>query len=97
VAAILLLIIVTASYLVIRIGALALELTGFESERASFQALSAFTNSGFTTRESEEVVIVTGPAVSWRRMRRFWKRSNPLRVVALVRVTVTAFSVAPST
>ena len=52
----LLLIIIVASYTVVRIGALALELTGTEQGSARFQALSAFTNSGFTTRESEEVV-----------------------------------------
>jgi hypothetical protein len=54
--AVLLLTIVAMSYLVVSIAALGLELTGIEAERASFQALSAFTNSGFTTRESEEML-----------------------------------------
>lgn len=41
---------------VVRIGGIALELTGLSPEVARFQALSAFTRTGFTTREAEEVV-----------------------------------------
>lgn len=52
----LLLIMLVASFVVVRIGAVALELTGMSWSHAKFQALSAFTNAGFTTRESEEVV-----------------------------------------
>ena len=40
----------------VRIGGIALELTGLAPEVARFQALSAFTATGFTTREAEEVV-----------------------------------------
>ncbi len=40
----------------VRIGGIALELTGLAPEVARFQALSAFTGTGFTTREAEEVV-----------------------------------------
>ena len=42
--------------LAVRIGAFALELTGMEPEAARFQALSAFTGTGFTTSEAERVV-----------------------------------------
>jgi hypothetical protein len=56
VAVVLLLVIISASYLLVRVGALGLELTGIDRERANFQALSAFTNSGYTTKESEEMV-----------------------------------------
>lgn len=52
----LLLIILAASFVVVRLGAVAFELTGLPWEQAKFQALSAYTNSGFTTRESEDVV-----------------------------------------
>ncbi len=55
-AVVLLLAIAGGSYLVVRLAAVVLELTGIDRERANFQALSAFTNSGFTTRESEEMV-----------------------------------------
>lgn len=55
-AVVFLLLIVSVSFVVVRLGAVALELTGIDRERANFQALSAFTNSGYTTRESEEMV-----------------------------------------
>lgn len=55
-AAILLVIAIAISMVVVRIGATALELTGMPWDRAKFQALSAFSNAGFTTRESEEIV-----------------------------------------
>ncbi|MGD8341362.1 MAG: TrkA C-terminal domain-containing protein [Gammaproteobacteria bacterium] len=51
----LLLLAIAVSFVVVRIGAAALELTGVPWDHAKFQALSAFTNCGFTTRESEEV------------------------------------------
>lgn len=54
-----LLTIVVLSIIVVRIGAIALELTGLSPEIASFQSQSAFSGVGFTTAESE--VIVTHP------------------------------------
>lgn len=45
-----------ASFLVVRAGAIALRMTGMDAEKARFQALSAFTRTGFTTREAESVV-----------------------------------------
>jgi TrkA-C domain len=54
--AIILIAIIFASLVCIRAGAIALELTGMERDKAEFQALSAFTNTGFTTREAEEIV-----------------------------------------
>lgn len=53
---ILLIVFVCVSYLIIRIGAIALEMTGMEQSRARFQAVSAFTSTGFTTKEAELVV-----------------------------------------
>jgi hypothetical protein len=52
----LLVVIIVTSAVFVRLGAFALELTGMEWEHAKFQSLSAFTNSGFTTRESELVM-----------------------------------------
>lgn len=43
------------SFIVVRLGALAFQLTGLEWSQAKFQALSCFTATGFTTRESELV------------------------------------------
>lgn len=47
---------VALSLLVTRIATMALMLTGLSLESARFQAHSAFTGSGFTTKESESVV-----------------------------------------
>jgi hypothetical protein len=51
-----LLITILLSFVVVRIGGFALQLTGIEPEVARFQALSAFSGTGFTTREAERVV-----------------------------------------
>lgn len=51
-----LLIIILLSIITVRIGAIALELTGLSPEIASFQAQSAFSGAGFTTQESEAIV-----------------------------------------
>jgi len=48
--------VIVASSIIVKTGAVALQMTGLDSRTASFQALSAFTNAGFTTREAESVV-----------------------------------------
>ncbi|WP_394335134.1 potassium channel family protein [Thermococcus pacificus] len=42
--------------IIVRIGAIALEMTGLSRDIAAFQAQSAFSGTGFTTSESEYVV-----------------------------------------
>ncbi|NQU19438.1 hypothetical protein HQ550_04745 [bacterium] len=44
------------SFIAVRIGAIAFELTGLEWSFAKFQSISCFTGTGFTTKESELVV-----------------------------------------
>jgi len=56
---VLLVVFISTSYLIVRVGAIALEMTGMERSRARFQALSAFSGTGFTTREAE--LVVTHP------------------------------------
>lgn len=51
-----LLLIFALSLLVIRVGSIALRMTGLTPEVASFQAASAFSGAGFTTQEAEHVV-----------------------------------------
>jgi len=51
-----LLIIIVVAYIVVVSGAMAYEITGLDRETAWFQALSAFTGTGFTTRQSQLVV-----------------------------------------
>jgi len=50
------LLLVVLSYLIIRMAAVALTLTGVAEDVATFQATSAFTGVGFTTNESEMIV-----------------------------------------
>lgn len=61
------LIVIFISYLIVRAGGVALMMTGMDWERARFQSLSAFTGTGFTTREAE--IVLKHPTrrkiVSW--------------------------------
>jgi hypothetical protein len=51
-----LLVIIALGLLITRVATVVLEATGMSKHAARFQARSAFTGSGFTTRESESVV-----------------------------------------
>jgi len=44
------------SFLFVRAATIALMMTGLDKNKARFQALSAFTGTGFTTKEAESVV-----------------------------------------
>jgi hypothetical protein len=50
------LLIIFISFLIVTAGSIALMIAGMDEKRARFQALSAFTGTGFTTREAEAVV-----------------------------------------
>jgi hypothetical protein len=47
---------VLVSFVAVRIGAIAFQLTGLEWSQAKFQSLSCFTGTGFTTNEAELIV-----------------------------------------
>ncbi|MEA3489064.1 MAG: TrkA C-terminal domain-containing protein [Candidatus Omnitrophota bacterium] len=49
-------VIIVISAFIVKIASVALNLTGLDEKRAFFQALSAFTGTGFTTRDAEFVV-----------------------------------------
>lgn len=49
-------IIAAVSFIIVRIGATALRITGLSPDAANFQAISGFFGVGFTTRESEMIV-----------------------------------------
>ncbi|WP_135852565.1 TrkA C-terminal domain-containing protein [Halorussus salinus] len=51
-----LLVIFALSLLVVRVGSVALRMTGLSPDVASFQATSAFSGAGYTTEEAERVV-----------------------------------------
>ena len=53
-----LLLVIALSILVIKIGSIALLMTGLSEEVAKFQSLSAFSGTGFTTTESESILKV---------------------------------------
>lgn len=50
-----LIIVVSLSLLIVRVGTVALTMTGVSKEVASFQSLSAFSGAGFTTEEAENI------------------------------------------
>jgi amino acid transporter len=52
----LMLVVLTIWLFILWFGSIALEATGMERKRARFQALSALTGTGFTTREAEDIV-----------------------------------------
>lgn len=54
---ILFIIVLVASFIIVRIGAVAFQLTGLEWSLAKFQSMSCFSGTGFTTREAE---LITG-------------------------------------
>lgn len=55
--AVLFIIVLIASFVIVRIGAVAFQLTGLEWSLAKFQSLSCFSGTGFTTKEAE---LITG-------------------------------------
>lgn len=58
---------IIVSYLFVRAAAIALMMTGLDRHKAVFQALSAFSGTGFTTREAERVINhpVRRSIISW--------------------------------
>jgi len=50
---VLFIVVLAVSFVAVRIGAIAFQLTGLEWSLAKFQALSCFTGTGFTTKEAE--------------------------------------------
>jgi hypothetical protein len=50
------LIVIGISLFLVRVGTIALIMTGLSEDIASFQALSAYTGSGYTTQETEKLV-----------------------------------------
>jgi hypothetical protein len=53
-----LLVVMAISAMIVQVGAVMYELTGMERTQAKFQSLSAFTGTGFTTREAESALSI---------------------------------------
>ena len=88
----LLVVVVLLSGLTVKIGAVALRMTGLDEETASFQALSAFSRTGFTTREAERVM--SHPAR--RRIVRWLIVLGNAGLVTTIASLVGSFSVTPA-
>lgn len=48
--------VIFVSFLIVRAASIALMMTGLDEKKAKFQALSAFSGTGFTTKEAEQIV-----------------------------------------
>jgi hypothetical protein len=53
---VILILVIIISALIVKVGSIALRMTGIDKETAGFQALSAYTGTGFTTSEAEHIV-----------------------------------------
>jgi len=75
------------SMMVVRAGAIALTMTGMSYDRAKFQSLSAFTGTGFTTREAD--LAVNHP--TRRRIISWMMILGNAGIVAVIITTTTSF------
>lgn len=75
------------SFIVVRIGGIALKLTGLEWSIAKFQALSCFTGTGFTTNESEVITRST----QRRRIARYLMMLGHAGLVTLIATFANSF------
>jgi hypothetical protein len=83
-----LLLVFALSLLMVRIGTVALVMTGISEEVARFQALSAFSGAGFTTGEAENVI--SSPAR--RRIIALLIRAGSLGIITAISSLVLSFA-----
>jgi len=91
--------VLVVSFVIVRIGAIAFQLTGLEWSLAKFQALSCFTATGFTTKEAElitnnpqrrriaSVLIVLGHAGLVTMIATFANSLNPRTIAGQVEIS----------
>jgi hypothetical protein len=82
-----LLIVIALSFLVVRIGTIALTMTGLSEEVARFQSLSAFSGAGFTTSETESVT----EEIARRRIAAVLIRAGSVGAVSAIATTILTF------
>lgn len=82
-----LLIVIALSFLIVRIGTIALTMTGLSEDVARFQSLSAFSGAGFTTSEAENVANETAR----RRVISLLIRAGSVGAVSAVATTILTF------
>lgn len=86
-----LLLVASLSLLVIRVGTVALSMTGLSEEVASFQSLSAFSGAGFTTEEAERTIAYP----SRRQIVKMLIRLGNVGVITAISSLVLSFTNAP--
>lgn len=84
-------VVASLSLLVIRIGTVALVMTGLSEEVASFQSLSAFSGAGFTTEEAERTIAYP----SRRKVVATLIRLGSVGVITAISSLVISFTNAP--
>lgn len=80
------------SFLFVRAAAIALMMTGLEKHKAKFQALSAFSGTGFTTKEAE--LVINHPLR--RRIIRYLMIMGNAGVVTVIVTATSSFSTSSS-
>lgn len=83
-----LIIVIIISFLIIKVGSIALRMTGIDRESASFQSLSAFTGTGFTTFEAEDVVNY----YNRRRVIKILMLLGNVGIVSIITMLILSFS-----
>jgi hypothetical protein len=83
-----LIIIIMISFLIIKVGSIALRMTGIDKEAANFQSLSAFTGTGFTTFEAEDVVNY----INRRRVIKILMLLGNVGIVSIITMLILSFS-----
>jgi len=79
-----LIIVISLSLLVVRIGTVALTMAGVSKDVASFQSLSAYSGAGFTTEEAEEMVAYPARRRVVKTLIRLWNVGLVTTVATLV-------------
>jgi hypothetical protein len=87
-----LVIIIVLSYLIIKVGAISLRMTGVDKESAIFQSLSAFTGTGFTTFEAEDVVNYSDR----RKVIKILMLLGNAGIVSIIAMLIVSFAGTPS-
>ena len=86
-----LVIVIVLSYLIIKAGAISLRMTGVDKESAIFQSLSAFTGTGFTTFEAEDVVNYSDR----RKVIKTLMLLGNVGIVSIIAMLIVSFTGAP--
>jgi hypothetical protein len=79
------------SFLFVRAASIALMMTGLDKYKARFQALSAFTGTGFTTKEAE--LVINHP--QRRKLIRWLMIMGNANIVTVIVTATSSFAVSP--